>query len=435
MTRWQNWSGGVTANPERIERPNTDEQLQTALTDAVERGDTVRVAGSGHSFSPVVPSDNTLISLDRYTGIVDIDPDARQATVRAGTTLDTLNRELAEYGLALENLGDIDKQTVAGAFITGTHGTGLDFGVLSTQASAFRILTADGEFVTVSEGDDAFPAAQVSLGALGLVTEITIDLVPAYDLCLRRRTLPLDDVLDNPEQFHGEHRNWEFFWFPHTDRALVKLFDAVPPGAGGVEDGDSVGELLESVGAQIENTAWEALCRLGTRYPNTAAFGSRLAAATLSNKTDVGPSHDIYAHARNVRFNETEHSVPAAALPDVVREIRAYIDSVDVPVQFPLECRFVGADDPYLSPAHGRDSGFIAAHTYYKKEIPGYFETCEGIFDGYDGRPHWGKQHSKTASQIKHLYPKWDAFHEIRREFDPDGVFINDHLRDVLVGE
>lgn len=433
MTRWQNWSRGVRAHPRHIARPSSEAELATVVEEAVERGDTIRVAGSGHSFSPVVPSDDTLISLERYRGIVDIDEDTGQATVRAGTTLDELNPKLAEYDLAMENLGDIDRQTLAGALTTGTHGTGLDFGILATQATHVRVLTADGTFVDIYEGDEEFPAAQVSLGALGVITELTLDLVPAYDLCLRRRALPVDEVLSNLDSFHGDHRNWEFFWFPHTDRALVKTFDTIPEGAGNrIDDGDSVDDFLDDLGARVENFAWESVCRIGTKYPQLASHGSRLAAGTLSDKTEVGRSYEVYANPRNVRFNETEYSLPADSLADAVADIRDYIETSEVPVQFPLECRFVGGDDPYLSPAHGRDSGFIAAHTYYRKSLPDYFDQCEAIFDQYQGRPHWGKQHSKTAATLASLYPEWERFQDVRREFDPDGIFLNDHLASVM---
>ena len=427
---WRNWSGAVTADPDRIERPATEAELQTVVREASDRDGHLRVAGSGHSFSPVVPSEDTLVSLERYTGVVEIDREAEQATVRAGTQLSELNRTLREHGLAISNLGDIDLQTVAGAFATGTHGTGLDFGVLANQASRLRICRSDGAFVDVEAGDDAFPAAQVSLGTLGVIAEATIDVEPAYDLCLRRWRVPLEELLENIDRFHGSHRNWEFFWFPHTDHAQVKTFDEVPPGVG-AEQGP-LSELLDAIGTRIENGFWESVCRLGTRYPRTAAAGARLTSATLTEKVEVGPSHEIFANPRNVRFNETEHSVPAEELPTVVREVRDRIDREDIPVQFPMECRFVGADEPYLSPAYGRDSGFIAVHTYHEKSLPEYFETCEEVFDAHDGRPHWGKQHSKTVEQFRELYPKWDEFQEIRREFDPDGLFMNDHLRGVF---
>ena len=438
MSRWQNWGRTQSATPDHVERPTTEAELQSAVTAARERGDTLRVVGSGHSFSGVVPTDDTLLTLDDYTGIVDIDADAGEATVRAGTTLAELNPKLAEHGLAMANHGDIDGQTVAGALATGTHGTGLEFGVLSSQAVGLRLVTATGDIVACTPDDeDLFRSAQVSLGALGVISEVTLDLQPAYDLCLRRRIVPVEEVLSNLDRFHGQHRNWEFFWFPHTDEAIVKTFDEIPRDAGRKRDegGGTVGALLDGVGARVESAAWEAVCRLGTRYPVTAAAGARLTASTLGDKTEVGPGYEVYANPRDVRFREIEYSVPATDLPAVVREVRRHIEDNDLPVQFPIECRFVGADTPYLSPAYGRDSGFVAAHLYHDRSLPDYFDTCEAIFDAHDGRPHWGKQHSKSAAEFAELYPEWETFQQVRRRHDPDGLFLNDHLRAVLCGE
>lgn len=436
---WQNWSRRVSATPSTYKTPASEGEIVDIVTAAAERGETVRVAGSGHSFSPVVPSDEILISLEQYTGLVDVDPDERQVTVTAGTSLATLNRKLARHELALANLGDIDKQTVAGALATGTHGTGLEFGVLANQIAQLRLVTADGEILEVGPDDpELLRAAQVSLGALGVITEVTIDVVPAYDLCLRRRTLPLEEVLDNLDEFHDHHRQWEFFWFPHTDRAIVKTFDEVPRDADRTVERTSSPRLnghVEDTVPRLENGLWEGACRLGTAFPGTAKHASRLAAGLLPDKTSVGPSHEMFANPRNVRFHETEYGVPAGELPTVVSRLREYIATEDIPVQFPIECRFVRGDEPLLSPAHGRDSGFIAVHAYYKKSLPEYFERCEQLFSDVDGRPHWGKHHTKTANDLAERYPEWDRFHEFRRDLDPDGIFLNDHLEVIFKEE
>lgn len=440
---WTNWAGTITANPSVYERPADEEELQSVLEAAEQRDDTVRVAGSGHSFSPVVPTDETLISLERFQGIVDIDENAKTVTVRAGTTLADLNHALAIRGLALENLGDIDRQTVAGALTTGTHGTGLDFGILATAVKRIRLMRADGEVVTLERDDegtgDRFQAAQVSLGALGVITTVTLNVIPAYNLCLRRRRMPLSAVLDTIESFHDAHRQWEFFWFPHTDAAIVKTFDTVPADstrsvADGSDGGGIVEDGVESIRTNTETMVWDSLCRLGASHPWTAPSASRLAAWTLSDKTVVGPSHSVFATPRKVRFHETEYGVPAADLPAVIESIREYIDSEAVPVQFPIECRFVGGDEPLLSPAHGRDSAFVAVHAHHEKNLEGYFERCESIFDQYGGRPHWGKQHAKTATELANLYPAWDAFQTVRSAFDPNGRFLNEHLQSVFQG-
>jgi L-gulonolactone oxidase len=385
------------------------------------------VAGSGHSFPPVVSTGDALVSLEDYTGVVEVDTETAQATVKAGTTLHDLNQTLADHGLAMANLGDIDAQTVAGAISTGTHGTGIDLGVLSTQVAKLRLVRADGETVELTPADgDPFRAAQVSLGALGVVSEVTLDLVPAYDLELHARPMPIEACLADLDRLRSENRHVEFFWFPHTDTAFVKTMnetDAERTGSGG--DFDS----------RVENVAWEAMCRLSTAVPATTPWMSRLAAASFSEERSVGPSHEQFAHDRAVRFTESEWSVPVDAGPEVVREIRSWIDRTDADVCFPVEFRYVGGDDIPLSPAYGRDSAFVAAHKYHRKAAETYFDAVGSICGARDGRPHWGKRHEYDADDLAPRYPEWDTFHAVRREFDPEGLFLNDHLRGLFEGQ
>lgn len=423
---WRNWSGGQTCTPGEYRRPATESGIREVVARAADATRTVRVAGAGHSFSPVVPTDEVLCSLERYTGLVDVDPEAGRVTARAGTPLWALNESLAVQGLAMENLGDVDRQAVAGAMATGTHGTGQELGILATQLTGMTLVTADGERLELTEADgDRFRAAQVSLGALGVIADVTLDVEPAYRLRRRRYTLPLETCLERYDELRSEHRHFEFFWFPHTDQALVKVLDRTddsPSRSGGV---------LEDLGERAANGAWEALCRLGTRVPKTARFGARLAARTLSSDTTVAPSHESFAHARNVRFNETEYGVPVEEGPAAMRAIRD-VANADPTVQFPIEFRVVAGDDIPLSPATGRDSAFIAVHKYHRKPYRSYFDACEQVFDRFDGRPHWGKLHTKDASELAGLYPEWETFQSIRRELDPEGLFLNDHLRTVF---
>lgn len=439
MTEWQNWSKGVTCHPDRIERPETEASLQSVVREAAARGSTVRVAGNGHSFSSVVPTDETLVSLERFDGVVAVDSDANEVTVRAGTTLGEINEVLARHGLTMRNLGDIDCQTVAGTLATGTHGTGLDFGVISTQAVRIRLVTVNGEIreITPESDADLFRAAQVSVGALGVISTVTLEVEPRYDLCLRRRVLPLEDVLSNIDHFHEAHRQWEFFWFPYTDEAVVKTFDKLPPGEMDKTTNSTAnsfsGKIRDAVSHHVETFSMEGFGRLCTRYPSAAKPVSKLHAKMLSDETVVGPSHEVFANDREVRFEESEYSVPADTLPEVFRRVRRYVHENEVPVQLPLECRYVGGDEPYLSPAYGRDSAFVAVHTHHNKQLRSYFEACESIFAEYDGRPHWGKHHSGTATELAERYPRWDDFASIRESLDPEGVFLNDHLETVLV--
>lgn len=415
---WRNWSGSVTARPRDVHFPETEADLQTV----VERAEgTLRVAGAGHSFPPVAKSDETFVSLERYTGLVDVDSEARQVTVRAGTPLWKLTESLAEHGLMLENMGDIDAQSIAGALSTGTHGTGTQFGVMATQSSGLRLVTADGDVFDLEAGDDLFPFAQVSLGTLGVVSTVTLDVVEDYRLREVKVPTDVDDILADLDAFR-EHRNFEFWWFPHTDTGLVKTFDET-------DESGSTG-WRDSVEERLENLAWEGLCRLGTPVRSLSPALTRFTASTFSESERVGPARDIYATPRDVRFNETEYGVQRDDAAAVLADLRDVVESHDV--MFPVEFRDVAADDIPISPAYGRESTFIAAHTYHRRPWKGFVRDVESVFDRYEGRPHWGKHHTKTAEDFAGLYPEWDAFCETRAELDPDGLFLNDHLRSVF---
>lgn len=418
---WHNWSGAVSCEPHHYYEPTTEAELQEIVARHAGTG-SIRVAGAGHSFSPVVPTDDVLLSLASYTGVTAIDTERRRATVKAGTRLHELNEILASHGLALANMGDVDRQTIAGALATGTHGTGIDLGVLATQALEIRIVTADGEIRTLTPDDgETFRAAQVSLGALGVVSEITLQLQSAYRLRERTWTAPLSEVLDNLEELRETHRHFEFFWFPPTETALVKTLDRTvdPP----------TRSVPFDVDERLENIAWGLLCRLSAIVPYASPRLARFAASTLSDSETVGPSHEVFPTRRNVRFNEIEYGVPVGTGADVVGSIQDHLTHHEQTVLFPIEFRYTQGDEIPLSPAYGRDSAFIAVHTYHQKPNPAYFDACESIFEEHDGRPHWGKMHTVDPDRLRSCYPEWDTFQTVRRSLDPDGVFCNEHLR------
>lgn len=411
---WTNWSGSVRADAP-VRRPTTEPELRELVREAE---GTVRVAGAGHSFSPVVPTDDTLLSLERLTGVESVD--GHHVTVRAGTPLHQLNRALAARGLALPNMGDIDAQSVAGALATGTHGTGTDHGVLATMVSGARLVTADGGVRELDPSDgDAFRAAQVSLGALGVVSAVTLDVTGAYRLREVKRPMPVDDVLADLDAWR-EHDHFEFWWFPHTDTALVKTLDRT----------DEPVDRTPAWEERVENLAWGAMNRAGARLSPLAAPLNRLATATFSRSEQVGPSHEIFPTARDVRFEETEYGVPRDVAGDALRALRREVDWSGY--QFPVEFRDVAGDAIPLSPAYGRDSSFLACHAYRGKPYEPLLRECESVLRRFEGRPHWGKRHWLDRWTLPDLYPEWDAFQAVRREFDPDGLFLNDHLRDLF---
>lgn len=419
--RWTNWSGSVTARPRHVHFPETEAELRSL----VERAEgTLRVAGAGHSFTPVAASDETLVSLERFVGVTDVEPAAdggARVTVRAGTPLWRLTAALADHGLMLENMGDVDVQSVAGALSTGTHGTGTDFGVMATQAVGMRLVTADGEVLDLEAGDDRFPFAQVSLGALGVVSRVTLKVVPDYRLRELKYPAPLDEVLESLDDLR-ERRNVEFWWFPHTDTALVKT----------LEETDERGEpgRLDALEERLENLAWEGLCRAGRRVPSAAPLLDRFVTATFSESERVGPARKIYPTTRDVRFDETEYGVPRESAVDAFEAVREVV--TDHGVMFPVEFRDVAGDAIPLSPATGRESSFIAVHAYHRRPHEALVRDAEAVFDRFEGRPHWGKHHTRGAGELAGLYPRWGEFRDLRAELDPDGLFLNDHLRTVL---
>lgn len=426
--QWSNWAKSVTCRPARFAEPGSVDAMRAALKYARDAQQGVRVAGSGHSFTPLCATDGTLISLRNFCGVTDVDAVKKRVRVRAGTSLRVLGATLAEHGLAMENLGDIDVQGVAGALATGTHGTGVNFGSLATQITGLRLLLADGSELWCSNESqpEVFHAARVHLGALGVVTEIELACVPAYRLEYSSSRASLSSVLENLDALQRDNRNFECYWFPYTDSTQLKLMNTTEAPASGNQLWRRAVDLV------VENGAFWALSALTRAVPAAAPAICRLEGASVPAHRMVRPSHEIYATSRLVKFVETEYSIPAEHLTDAINAIRDTIERERFSVNFPLEIRFVAADDIPLSPAYGRSSAYIAAHMYKGMPYERYFAALTEIFDHYGGRPHWGKLHNKSAPDFEKLYPEWQKFQAIRRRLDPQGLFLNPHLRSVL---
>ena len=352
-----------------------------------------------------------------------------KAEVHAGITLHELGPALAERGLAMENLGDVDAQTLGGALATGTHGTGARFGNLSSQVERLRLIDAAGEIRECSADDDPdlFRAARVGLGAVGVVTAVTLRCVPAQVLHRVDEPRPLDETLGRLDELAEEHEHFELFAFPYTNTALTRATDrtdapAAPPPKARAWIDDVV----------IENGVLGAFCRLGRRAPRLVPRINRLLSGFITPGERVDHSHLVFANRRLVRFTEMEYAIPRAALPDAVRRVFETIERRRLPVGFPVEVRVVAPDDAFLSPASGRDTGYLAVHMYRGTEFETYFRAVEAIMRDHDGRPHWGKRHYRTAAELRPLYPDWDRFQAVRARVDPHGLFGNDYVDRVL---
>ena len=425
---WKNWSGYVECPGTPLLTPGTDAELVDALRDAARRGKPVRMVGGGHSFSPLVASDGLIVSLDKLQGVIDVDTSSRIARVRAGTRLYALGDALAAHGLAMENLGDINVQSIAGATSTGTHGTGIAFGNLATQIAGMTFLRADGSEVRASatEDPDLFAGGRVGLGSLGVLTEISLKLVPSYRLHLERGRMDLEECLGRADELVAKNRNFEFYWMPHSEVVQTKAWNITERPVDAHDWKRWVNDVL------LENTTFGALCKIGRTVPSLCPPISRLCASLISHSEQVDASHSMLSTVRSVRFNEMEWSVPAARGADALREIKALISRREFPLMFPLEYRWVKGDDLWLSPNHGRDSVHVSVHQFRGMPFERYFDSVQAICLNHGGRPHWGKVHSLKGRQLAALYPRWDDFLALRERMDPQGRYLTPYLRELF---
>ncbi|MTB51052.1 D-arabinono-1,4-lactone oxidase [Lewinella sp. W8] len=424
----KNWSSLQQWTPTKIAYPGSEEAIVRLVRDAREQKMAVRTIGSGHSFTALCVTEEILVSLDKYQGVIAVDKENMEVSVRSGTKLFHLSQLLHQHGLALENLGDIDVQSIAGAVSTGTHGTGTAFGNLSTQVTALRFVDGNGNVVSCSvrENPELLRAARLSLGALGIITELTLRVVPSYKLSLQVEKARLDDVLEKLEEYEGGCRNFEFYWFPNTPFVMTKELR---------ETGEAVTRNSVFTYARemmLENYAFLAVCELGYRFPSWNRKLSAFAASTTGSSRKVDWSHRVFSTPRLVRFNEMEYSVPMEAYRSVMEALTRWVNKYNYDVLFPLENRFVRADDNYLSPAYGRNSAYVAAHVYHKKPHQDYFRELEAIFRDHDGRPHWGKLHTLDYPALHDAYPEFDRFCSLRQLHDPRGMFLSPYLRSLF---
>ncbi len=422
---WHNWSGSVQCKPQQVAKPASIDALVQIIKACSGDNRHVRVVGSGHSFTPLVETGDVLMSLEHIQGIEEIDTERSTVTVLAGTTLKTLGEALYAGGLAQENLGGIDAQSVAGAISTGTHGTGIHFGTLSTQVEGLTLVTATGELLECSpeRNPDIFKAAQVSLGTLGVIAKVKLRVVPAKRLHFKSHRERLSDCLTNLEHYKQEHSHFEFFWFPHTPWAQVKFLNET-------EAPESKSSLWGNFNKiALENGLYWLLSECCRLLPPLSRTISKLSAMGIAPINEVNYSHRLYAAPRMVRLQAMEYNIPAEHVQTVLSEIQACINQHRFQVHFPLGCRFVHADDIWLSPAYQRESAYIGVHMYRGMEYKSYFRHIEEIFQRYKGRPHWGKMHTQDAVRLATLYPHWHDFRRIRATLDPQGLFLNDYLR------
>lgn len=385
MTTWANWSGRQTDEPTQVLQPTTEAEIQQAVIEAAKSGLPVRAVGASHSHSRIAATNGVLLDMDAWQGVVSASTQDQRATVKSGSRIYQLGEPLFAHGLALHNQGDIDKQSIAGATSTGTHGTGPTLQNLSNSVLDARIVLASGDIVdcTPDATPELFEVVRHSLGGIGLITEMTLDLRPAYRL---HETL----WKDTPELVFGRidalmdaTRHFEFFWMPQNDACACKSL---------AETEDVVDDLPD---VKLERIGW---------------------------------SHNIISSIRDDLHTEMEYSVPADRGPECFLEIREMIQRDFPDLQWPLEYRTLRSDDLWISAASGRETVTISAHQDISLDDRPLFEACEAIFRRYDGRPHWGKVHYQSGAELAALYPQYREWWRVRDAHDPDGVFVTDYL-------
>ncbi|MGW2711599.1 D-arabinono-1,4-lactone oxidase [Streptomyces sp. NPDC001356] len=426
---WRNWGGNVSARPARQVTPASVEELAGAVRRAREDGLRVKAVGTGHSFTSIAATDGVLIRPQLLTGIRSIDRASMTVTVEAGTPLKRLNAALAREGLSLTNMGDIMEQTVSGATSTGTHGTGRTSGSIAAQIKALELVTADGSVLTCSgkENPEVFAAARIGLGALGVVTAVTFAVEPLFLLTAREEPMSFERVLAEFDQLWAENEHFEFYWFPHTGNTNTKRNNR----SAGPEQ--PVGRLAGWFEDEfLSNGVFQVAQWVGRAVPATVPAIAQVSSRALSARTYTDIPYRVYTSTRRVRFVEMEYAVPRAALVETLRELKAMVDRSGLRVSFPVEVRTAPADDITLSTASGRDSAYIAVHMFRGTPYQAYFTAAERIFTAHEGRPHWGKVHTRDAEYFSRVYPRFGEFTALRDRLDPDRLFQNDYLRRVL---
>ena len=425
-TTVRNWAGNqrwIAAS--RVE-PRATEEVADVVRHAAESGRRVKAIGAGHSFTEAASTDGVQLSLDRMTRVLDVDVSSGRVRVEAGIRLHALNEALATVGLALPNLGDIDEQSIAGAIATATHGTGLELGNLATTVVGMELVDGRGEVRRLD--DDLLRIARVGLGALGIVTEVTLHCIPAFRLHARETVEPLDDLLDGLIEHAAAVDHFELYWMPGGGRRCqvkrnVRTDEPLrpQPRLGYVRD--------KWLG---ENVGFGLVCRVGRRFPRAAPRLAKVVTSATGERDLVDRSDRVFCSPRRVRFVEMEYGIPIEHLADAVRALRTFAATLPTPVLFPIEVRVSAADDIPLSTGFGRRSGWIAVHQYRGAPYEEYFAGVERIMDELDGRPHWGKLHGQRADTLATRYPQWADFQAARDKLDPDRTFANPYLQRVL---
>ena len=430
---WRNWAGNQSSTPVRVERPRSEAEVVALVKVAAAEGRRVKVVGAGHSFTAIARTDEVLVTLDEMGAVVGIDQEKGQVRVEAGIRLFNLNPLLHAVDLAMPNLGDIAYQSVGGAISTSTHGTGLGFSSIAAGVVGMRLVAGDGTVNVLGPDDDPdlLEVTRVGLGALGIITEVTLQCVPAFNLYALEEVLSVDEVLDSFDELAATTDHIEFFWMPHTGLAMRKrntrTTDAPPPSKSRRQALRRRWKRFKNKEI-MENAAFGTFNHIGKMVPSLIPSLNGLVASEGDRTEYLTTSYEVFASPRRVRFYEMEYGVPAECGIEALRRVMDLVENLGRPISFPVEYRVLGPDQIPLSTSFGRPTAYIAVHVFRRTPYEDYFRGVEAIMDDYGGRPHWGKLHFHSSSVLCDRYPQWYRFQAARKLLDPAGRFTNDYL-------
>jgi L-gulono-1,4-lactone dehydrogenase len=426
---WRNWAGDQRCRPAAIETPGSREELAEIVRRAGERGLAVRASASGHSFTEVALTDGVMVRFDRLNRVLAADAETGLVKVEGGIVLGELNRRLDGFGLAFENLGDIDRQTLAGSISTGTHGTGARFTSISAQVEAVEMVVADGSVVEISAASDpsALEAARIGLGALGLIYSATIRTVPAYRIDRLDNPKSLDETLGRLDELNEANDHFEFYVFPHTDVALCRESRRTDEPA---RPRSPAAVYVQEV--MLENWVGAGFAFVARRAPSQIPRLAGLASGGVGRSRKLDKSYRVFASDRRIKFTEMEYGIPRERAAEAVRRVLEVAARPEHRVAFPIEVRFAAPDEVMLSASHRRSTCYVAVHQDHRLDWRPYFRAVEEVMRSYGGRPHWGKRHFQTAETLAGIYPRWADFQALRDRLDPDRRFRNLYIDRVL---
>lgn len=421
----KNWAGNLKFSPKNVIGPSSSEEIIELVNRARRDKRKIRLRGSGHSWTGLIATNDLFVHLDYYQGIIDVKHELGIIKAKAGTKLYAFGELGFEHQLAMENQGDINRQSLAGATSTGTHGTGVTLQSVANQITGLSLINGRGERVDLDATHPSFNAARISIGALGIIDTITMKLVPSYKLKVTTFAEDFSAALEAFPQRLRENRHLEMFYFPVGGWSLTKIMNQTHEEVTPQSIGKKINEIM------LENWLYTQLNRLASTTGRYRLI-DKVMRTFVSPEMKVDWSHRAFPTMRSFKFMEMEYNLPIEKFETVMEELRSEISRQNFQTLFPIEIRFVKGDGIWLSPACGRDSVYFAVHTYISENWRPYFSAMEKIFRRHGGRPHWGKWHSMTCQEFQEVYPHFDDFKKVREEFDPDQIFINPHLKEIF---